>query len=209
MSSSEAQEHPLQRLKFTLAFMKGVVLDNRVTGALAPSSRALAEVVTEMAGVGDSKVIVEYGPGTGVFTKVIEEKMPRDAYFLALEVKPEFVKATRECCSLVHVVEDSAQNAIKHLREAGHEGCDTIVSGLPWTRFPDALQDEILEATHAVLRPGGLFVTFAYAFSPLWPSGRRFFKGKLPARFPGMRKSRRIWKNFPPCEVYLCRKPEA
>jgi phospholipid N-methyltransferase len=208
VSKADAQHHPAGGLKYTIAFMKEVVLTNRSTGAIAPSSHALAEVVTEMARVSVADVIVEYGPGTGVFTEVIEEKRKPGSYFAAMEINPEFVRATRKLCPNVHVFEDTAQNTIKYLREAGYDGCDCIVSGLPWTRFPEEIQDEILAATYDVLRPGGRFVTFAYAFSPLFSSGRRFFKGKLPAKFPGMHKSPRIWKNFPPCDVYICDKPE-
>ncbi|MCC6143149.1 MAG: methyltransferase domain-containing protein, partial [Candidatus Hydrogenedentes bacterium] len=187
ISKADAQHVNPGGIKSTLAFMKEVVRTNRSTGAIAPSSPALAEVVTDMARVAEADVIVEYGPGTGVFTQVIERKRKADSYFIAMEVNPEFVRATRKLCPNVHVYEDTAQNAIKYLRDAGHDGCDCIVSGLPWTRFPEELQDEILAATWDVLRPGGRFVTFAYAFSPLFNSGRRFFQGKLPARFPGMR----------------------
>lgn len=191
---------------FTLTFMKEVLLANRTTGAIAPSGRKLAEAVTEMARLGGEKVIVEYGPGTGVFTEVIMQKKDPDAYFIALEVNDEFVKATRERCPGVMVYEDSAESAIKYLREAGHDHCDVIISGLPWTRFDDALQDSILNATYEVLRPGGRFVTFAYAFSPWVPSGRKFFKGKLPAKFPKTSVSRPVWKNFPPCLVFTAEK---
>ncbi len=187
-------------------FMKGVFLKNRTTGAIAPSGRRLAEAVTNMAKVEDAKVIIEYGPGTGVFTEVIQKKMSPNACFIALEVNPEFVEATRKRCPGVRVYEDSAQNALKHVQEAGFAHCDVIVSGLPWTRFDDALQDEILEATYNVLRPGGRFVTFSYAMSPYVPSGGKFFRGKLPKRFPKTTVSRPIWNNFPPCLVFIAEK---
>lgn len=187
-------------------FMKGVFFANRTTGAIAPSGKKLAEVVTDMAQLQGAKVIVEYGPGTGVFTEVIQQKMDADACFIALEVNPEFVEATRKRCPNIKVYEDSAQHALKYVKEAGHEYCDVIVSGLPWTRFDDALQDEILDATFDALRPGGRFVTFAYATSPLVPSGSKFFEGKLPKRFPKTSVSKPIWDNFPPCLVYIAEK---
>lgn len=190
----------------TLSFMKEVIRANRSTGAIAPSGRKLADAVTEMAGVSQSNVIVEYGPGTGVFTEAILSKKKPDAYFIALEVNEEFVKVTRERCPGVHVYHDCAQNTGKYLQEAGFEGCDTIVSGLPWTRFDDDLQDEILQATYDVLVPGGRFVTFAYAVSPYVPSGRKFFRQKLVERFGSVSRSEHIWKNFPPCVVFIAEK---
>lgn len=200
------QEKKQNKLAYTLTFMKEVVRTNRSTGALGPSSRELAEEVTRMADLKGRDVIVEYGPGTGIFTEVIVEKMDPGAYLLTLDVNPEFVRATQRRCPQAHVVEDGAQNAIHHLRKAGHEHCDVIVSGLPWTRFPDELQDEILQAAWDVLRPGGRFVTFAYATSPIVPSGKRFFKEKLEGRFPTVTRSKQIWKNFPPCVVYMADK---
>lgn len=198
---------PLKKAGYTIQFMKGVFANNRTTGAIGPSSPALAEAVTEMADLAGKKVLVEYGPGTGVFTERIIQKMDSDAELYAFEVNNEFVEATRKRCPRAKVICDGAQNAAQHLREAGHEGCDTIVSGLPWTRFPDELQDEILQATWDVLRPGGRFVTFAYATSPLVPSGKKFFRNKLRQAFPNVVQSKEIWANFPPCIVFMGKKP--
>jgi len=191
----------------TLEFMKEVILSNRDTGAFAPSSKALADVITDMARLQGAKVVLEYGPGTGVFTETLLHKLDKDAYFAAFEVNETFVKVLKERFPNANIYQDGAQNAIKYMREAGHEHCDAIVSGLPWTRFPESLQDEILEATWNVLKPGGRFVTFAYSFSPLFPSGRRFLHGKLPEKFGKVEKSKAIWKNFPPCNVYIAEKP--
>ncbi len=190
----------------TLSFLKEVFRANKSTGAIAPSGRQLADMVTEMAQVSKSKVIVEYGPGTGVFTEAILAKKREDAYFIALEVNEEFVKVTKDRFPQAHVYHDCAQNTRKYLEEAGYSGCDTIVSGLPWTRFDGALQDEILEATFDVLEPGGRFVTFAYAMSPYVPSGRKFFKEKLVERFGEVKRSEHIWKNIPPCVVFIAEK---
>lgn len=186
-----------------LTFMKEVIRDNRTTGAFGPSSRELAEAVTDLARLPGAKVIVEYGSGEGVFTEAIVRKMDPEACFIALEVNASLVEATRKRCPEVNVIHDGAQHAWKYLQEAGHDHCDAIVSGLPWTRFDGALQDEILDATWNVLGPGGRFVTFAYAFSPMFASGRRFFREKLPRRFTNVKRVGPIWKNVPPCHVYI------
>lgn len=190
----------------TLTFMKEVFLANKSTGAFAPSSKALAEIVTSATDLQKSKVIVEFGPGTGVFTEAIERKMNPNALFIALEVNEEFVKATRKKCRKVHVYHDGAQNALKYLEQHGKDCCDTIISGLPWSRFSDSLQDEILDATYNLLCPGGKFITFAYSASPYLPSGRKFFQGKLQRKFGKVRKSKQIWKNFPPSVVFISEK---
>ncbi|NLN92345.1 MAG: ribosomal RNA adenine dimethylase domain-containing protein [Candidatus Hydrogenedens sp.] len=190
----------------TLTFMKEVILKNKTTGALGPSSRELAATITSLAGLSTSQIIVEYGSGDGVFTEEIQRQKKKDALFVAMEVNETLVQATRERCPDVTVIHDGAQNVRHHLESLGHDYCDTIISGLPWTRFDDRLQDEILEATWDILCPGGRFLTFAYTFSPLFPAGRRFFQDKLLQRFPNTERTEAIWKNIPPCHVYIAHK---
>ncbi len=189
-----------------MTFMKEVIRENKTTGAFAPSSRELADAITDLAQLRGARAVAEYGPGNGVFTEVILQKLDPGAFFVSLEVNPHLVAATRKRCPRANVVQDSAANVGKYLREAGHDSCEVIISGLPWTRFGEGLQDEILNATHEALAPGGRFLTFAYAMSPMIPSGRRFLAGKLPAKFAKVRRVGPIWKNVPPCFVYIATK---
>lgn len=214
LQTAPRREPPLQRLtraiaedsKYTIDFMREVLLSNKSTGAIAPSGRVLAERVTDLAELDKADVIVEFGPGTGVFTEAIERKRRPNSYFCALEVNEKFVEATRKRCPGAMVIHDCAQNVQQYLNEHGFQNCDVIVSGLPWTRFPEELQDDILNATLAALRPGGKFVTFAYSSSPLVPNGRKFFKDKLNAKFQHVKKSETIWNNFPPAVVFVATK---
>ena len=52
-----------------LTFMKEVILENKTTGALGPSSKELAVAITSLANLSESKVIVEYGSGDGVLRR--------------------------------------------------------------------------------------------------------------------------------------------
>jgi phospholipid N-methyltransferase len=190
----------------TVRFIREAIAAKKSTGAIMPSSRFLADVMTEAAGVSEADVIVEYGPGTGIFTESILQKKQTHAHFIAMEINPEFVLATRDRCPEATVIHDCAQNALQYLQEEGHSHCDTIVSGLPWAVFDEALQDELLDATLKVLRPGGRFVTFAYFISPFLNKGHRFLKQKLPAHFSKVKRTPHIWRNIPPCAVYVAHK---
>lgn len=194
---------------YILTFMKEVVFANRSTGAISPSSPQLAEAITDMAELPGNEVIVEYGPGTGVFTECIMRKKDPNALFFAMEVNESFVEATRKRCPGAQVYHDCAQNTRRYLQEAGHQHCDLIISGLPWSRFDDQLQNEILDATLEALRPGGRFLTFAYTFSSLLPAGRSFLYQKMPSRFARVEHSSTIWRNLPPCRVYIGEKAPA
>jgi phospholipid N-methyltransferase len=190
----------------TLTFWRQAILPKRYTGAIAPSGKMLADRMTDDAEIANAKVIVEFGPGTGVFTEAILSKKNPDAEFMALELNPEFVEATRRRCPQATVHHDCASNTLKYLKESGHDYCDTNISGLPWTIFEEAVQDEILDAAHKVLRPGGRFVTFVYMTSPLVPAGRKFLKEKLPSKFSRVTSGPCIWNNIPPSKVFVAEK---
>jgi phosphatidylethanolamine/phosphatidyl-N-methylethanolamine N-methyltransferase len=184
-----------------LQFLRQFFSRNMETGAVAASSSDLAELITDCASVDAAKAVVELGPGTGVFTEKILEKMPDDSTFFALEVNARFVEATQRRCPESRVFHDSAANARKYLDQLGLDHCDAVVSGLPWVSFPDHLQNEILDAVVDVLRPGGTFVTFAYLRGVETQPDQQF-KHKLQTRFSDVQRSRTVWRNIPPAFVY-------
>ena len=187
-----------------LRFLQQFFSRNMETGAVAASSDGLAELITDFASVDKAAAIVELGPGTGVFTEKILEKMPHDGVFFALEINPLFVAATRKRCPGSREFHDSAAYARKYLDELGIDHCDVVVSGLPWASFPDELQNEILDAVLDVLRPGGTFVTFAYRRGAYLSSGNDFQR-KLHNRFCEVERSHTVWRNIPPAFVYRAR----
>jgi len=184
-----------------LEFLRQFLASHVETGAVASSSQGLAELITDFASLDTARVVVELGPGTGVFTEKILEKMRDDGVFFALETNPHFVEATRARCPRGRVVHDSAAHLRKHLRGLGIEHCDSVVSGLPWAVFPETLQDEILDAVVDALQPGGTFVTFAYLQGVLLQSGKRFSQ-QLCRRFSQVERSPIVWRNMPPAFVY-------
>ena len=184
-----------------IQFLKQFVLHTAKTGAVAPSSEGLADLITETAGLHSASAVIEFGAGTGIFTEKILQKISDETRFFALEINPDFVKATRKRCPEAVVYQDSAANAKKYLDELGINECDCIICGLPWAAFSEELQNELLDTIIDVLKPGGKFLTFAYLQGLLLPAGMRF-KKKLSTRFNSVTKTRTIWLNFPPAFVY-------
>ena len=188
-----------------LGFFKQFLAHPKEVGAFAASSKYLADTVTEVAGVPEAETVVEFGAGTGTITQVLQKKLREDALFFALEINPEFVEAFRNCLPGLEIIEGSAEDTPRFLRERGRETCDSIVSGLPWAAFDEPLQDRLLGAALDSLRPGGKFATYMYISSVVLPSGRRF-KKKLESRFSKAGRSRVCWKNLPPAIVYWAEK---
>lgn len=192
----------MNTLQFLLHFLGHPIK----TGAVAASSRRLAEVITNAAELATARTVVEFGCGTGVFTERIAAKLPPGAVFFALEINPQFVQAAQRRCPGVPVIRDSARNAGKHLDSFGRPQCDRIVCGLPWASFSEPQQDDLLSAIGSILAPGGLFLTFAYLQGLLFPAGSRF-RRKLLTRFEQVTTTPTVWRNLPPAFVYCARSP--
>ena len=186
-------------------FLKQFVVHPGMTGAIAASSSGLAELITDEADLSHAEAVVEFGPGSGVFTERILQKLSSDATFFAMEVNGDFVTATQARCPDVTVYQDSAIHTAKYLKRQGHDACDCVICGLPWAAFPETLQNELLATIQTVLRPGGRFLTFAYLQGLVLPAGLRFRK-KLKATFDRVTTTRTVWRNVPPAFVYCAEK---
>ena len=188
-----------------LKFFRQFVSEPVAIGAISASSKKVAEVVTEFAGVSKSSCVVEWGAGTGAITGTIHDAMPQGSDFIAMEINPEFCKILRKRLPHVRVVEDSATNTKKYLADLGRTGCDVIISGLPFAAFNEEIQNQLLDTIQDVLKPGGTFVTFGYVQARILPGGRKI-KRKLLDRFEVLEKTPTIWQNLPPAFAYRARK---
>ncbi|MCP5002509.1 MAG: methyltransferase domain-containing protein [Planctomycetes bacterium] len=186
-------------------FIKQFVSNPTKTGAIAPSSEGLADLITDAADLSNTSAVIELGPGTGIFTEKILQKISGETRFFALEINPHFVEATRNRCPNAEIYHDSATNARKYLYRHDLKECDSIICGLPWASFSEGLQNELLDTIADILKPGGKFLTFAYLQGLLLPAGIRF-KKILSTRFRHLTKTKTVWMNFPPAFVYCAEK---
>ena len=187
------------RAKFLAAFVKRPF----DTGSITPSSLHLAEVILSGMGIPEADTIVELGPGTGVFTRLIEARLRPGACFLSFEINPELARDLQPRFQRACIINDSIENLGKHLKAAGRSEVDAAISGLPWAAFSPERQHMLLDATVKPLRPGGRFATFAYSHAAWLPAGQRFRK-LLESRFSRVETSGVVWKNVPPAFVYRC-----
>lgn len=186
------------------SFFREFIFNWKSVGAVAPSSPMLASLLAESANISAARKVLELGPGTGPITAAISNTIPAQAHYLGLEMNESFVKQLRERFPAMQFEAVAAQT-FDFDQVLGRDGSfDAIVSGLPWTAFPESLQIAILDHVMARLRPGGLFVTFAYAGFHMLPSGRHFRK-LLSSRVATLETTHTIWGNFPPAFVYVAK----
>lgn len=189
----------------TLTFIKEFIRHPTRVGAIAPSSPALVEIMVDWIDWENARNVVEFGPGTGVFTEGIQKCLHPEATFFAIERSEEMAVAARERCPNVLIYEDSVTNLAELCEKESVEQIDAIICGLPWASFSDSLQSEIFDVMLKHLRPGGQFATFAYWQGVVLPAGRRFSR-RLKSSFEKVHKSKTAWKNLPPAFVYRCEK---
>lgn len=187
-------------------YIREFMLTPTSVGSVVPSSRVLAEAIVQDAEVSRADVVLEYGPGTGVFTGHILNALKPGAAFAAIELNPRFAAAFKARYPRVTLFEDSIANVDALCRSAGIGSVDCIVSGVPWAMFPRPLQVRCLEAMMQVLKPGGRFLTFTYLHSQVMVPGARRLSQLLPDYFQSVSRSPVVWRNFPPAFFYRCQR---
>ncbi|SDG72907.1 Phospholipid N-methyltransferase [Sinosporangium album] len=176
-----------------------------IVGAVAPSSRKLAQAVTTPLPESGDPVIVELGPGTGPFTAEIQRRLGGRGHHLAVEINAPMARVLAERYPRVDVVVGDACELPKMLADRGLGQADVIVSGLPWAAFPRALQLRLMSAVTGVLAAGGAFTTFAYVHALPMTTAKRF-RRLLTTTFEEVVASRTVWGNLPPAFVYNARR---
>lgn len=135
-------------------------------GSLIPSSRELTDKVTEPIDFDSANCIVEYGPGTGVFTDLLIQRRRPETVLLLVEVNRRFAQLLRQRYAgqpNVHVVHGSADQTGQYLQRFGVEQVDYVVCGLPFSSLPRRLGWRILEHTQHLLQPTGKLILFQYS----------------------------------------------
>ena len=188
-------------------FLRQFVQSPRTVGAVLPSSAALAHAMLAPIDFGSARTIVEFGPGTGAFTREIAARLAPGCHYLGIELNPEFVRALAAEFPRLTFVHGSVADLTQVLAAHGIDAIDAIVCGLPWATLPIALQETVFAAIDRALVPGGLFVTFGYLQSLVLP-GAWALRRRLRRGFAEVGHTRIVWRNVPPAFAYICRKRE-
>src|SRR5260370_34349247 len=145
-----------------------------------------------------ARVIVEFGPGLGCFTKEMLRRMHRDAVLSAFEMNQDFVESLREALPdrRLIVLHASAADAMAELQRLGHNGADAIISSLPFANMPDAVRRAVLNQAQQLLRQQAKFTLYQY---------RHVLLHLLQSIFPHIDRDYEPI-NIPPAHVFICQK---
>ncbi len=183
-----------------IEFFKGFLRNPKEVGSVIPSSRFLTRRVLDRGHVSSARVIVELGPGTGVFTREILRRMPADGKLIAVEINPDFVRLLRREHSdpRLHVHLGSSTDLEQALAAVDETSADLVVSGIPFSTMPVGERLRTLQAARRVLGPGGRFVAYQFRSHVRRFAEPVFGQGETHSGF---------W-NLPPMRIYVWR-PEA
>ncbi|EHN15241.1 MULTISPECIES: class I SAM-dependent methyltransferase [Clostridium] len=179
-------------------FVLEYIRNPKVIGAVAPSSKHLAYKMIDSINFKKAKCIVEFGPGTGVFSEKILSRVTEDTKVLLVEVNNEFyniLKKTYGHKKNVIIIKDSAENIDIILKKHNIEKVDYVLSGLPFASLPREVSKIILTKTAEILKDEGEFITFQYSLFKLEFFKRYFFNINYKKEI----------RNLPPAYILKCR----
>lgn len=170
-----------------IGFVREALRDIHHTGSVWPSSRHLAREMTRtLRSLPSPRRVLEVGPGTGPFTRMLLKELKSGDRLDLVELNPTFCKELEK--------KFVAPFRRRHPRISIEIHCapiesapldgefDVIVCGLPFNNFPPKLVRSIFKRLMSLLRTGGELVYFEYA-------GVRMLKGTVAS--PKVRDSLR------------------
>lgn len=179
-------------MKGTIEFLKSFATDKDVA-SITPSSKYCVRKLCDHIDFATADVIVEYGGGTGVFTKHFLKKMRPDTRLFVFETNDNFYKLLSNIDDdRLTVFHQSVEDIIELLPEEALGHVDHVVSGIPFSFFDWDMKINILSKTKQVLRKEGSFLAYQTSGHLKEPLTEAF--GNYTTEF--------CWKNIPPYFIY-------
>ena len=192
-----------QLLSKSIRLFSQFLISPRSVGSVVPSSRLLAKRMVQPINFSNPVTIVELGPGTGAITAAIGARLKPPSRYVGLELNTKFFQdMSRRFPNLAFVNGDAVQ-LDRILQQQNFGPVDAILSSLPWASLPSGSQPAILAAAAKSLRPGGVFVTYAYLPGLLLPAAHSL-RRQLSSFFSKVETTPVIWTNLPPAFTYVC-----
>jgi len=168
-----------------------------MVGAVSPSSKYLMRKMLSNIDFDTANVIVEFGPGTGVFTRELAKRMNADCKLIVFELHETFFKKLQiefKDNPSVILKNESAENIGMVLSEFNLKEADCVLSSLPLANFPKELIQSILKNSIKNLKKEGKYIQFQYSLTS---------KKYLQNYFNSVQINFTA-RNIPPAFIYTC-----
>jgi len=138
-------------------FLREFLRDPAIASIKATSPFMVRRILDRM-DLRGRRVVVEYGPGTGPFTRPLLDRLSPDSRLILIESNAEFVQALdRLRDPRVRLCQASAKDVGRLL---GPARADYVLSGIPFSRFDEPGRSKILEDTREILTTDGTFIAY-------------------------------------------------
>jgi len=178
-------------------FAKEVASSIKNIGAIAPSSKYLANNILKHIEFEENQVVLEFGSGNGAITKHILKQLPSSSKLISLEINAPFLKHCKHKFRAYDNFEIYNHSAIEFdtlLKELGIEKVDYLVSSLPLAMIPNEDLTELFNKIPKYLIDDGSFLQYQYSLNKY-----KFLKGVFDEVKLGFTLT-----NLPPAFVYRC-----
>ena len=189
-------EKKTPRLDDEMQFIRSWFEKPLSTGAVMPSSKALARTMANYVDPLSKGPVIELGPGTGPVTEALVKRGVDPKRLVLVEFNPDFCRLLRKRYPAATVVQGDAYRLRRLLGTTLREPAAAVVSGLPLVTKPLRTRLRLISDAMALLAPGAPFIQFTYAMVP-----------PIPKELSGIRAepSDTIWLNLPPARVWVYR----
>jgi phosphatidylethanolamine/phosphatidyl-N-methylethanolamine N-methyltransferase len=189
------EKKPL-RLDDEMRFIRTWLENPLSTGAVMPSSKALARTMASYVNPDSTGPVIELGPGTGPVTEALVNRGVDPKRLVLVEFDADFARLLRSRYPAATVVQGDAYRLRRLLSETVREPAAAVVSGLPLVTKPLRTRLRLLSDALSLLATGGPFIQFTYAPVPPIPKGLSGIQAEA---------SETIWLNLPPARVWVYR----
>src|SRR5581483_6997001 len=184
------------RLDDEMQFIRTWIEKPLSTGAVMPSSKALARTMARYVDPAAAGPVIELGPGTGPVTEAMVERGIDPSRLILVEFNPDFCRLLRTRYPRATVVQGDAYRLRRLLETYVKSPASAVVSGLPLVTKPVRTRIRLIADAMALLKPGAPFVQFTYAMVTPIPKALSGIKAEA---------SELIWLNVPPARVWVYR----
>jgi len=180
----------------TLAYLKSFFKDKDVA-SVTPTSGFCVRHVCRPIDFSKDITVVEYGAGSGVFSRFLLENMTVDSKLALFETNDIlFEKLQQIHDPRVSFYQDSVEYVNDVLPKDFIGQTDFIISGIPFSFLDEEAKSSVLDQSYKLLRVGGEFLAYQTSGHLEEPLQETF----------GNVKTDWEWRNIPPMTVYEAEK---
>ncbi|OQX73906.1 MAG: hypothetical protein B6D61_12070 [Bacteroidetes bacterium 4484_249] len=139
-------------------------IKDKKVGAVFSTGRYVIKKMLENIDFDKANLLVEYGPGKGVITTHLLERMHKDAVLFVFETNERFIKELLKIRDKrLVIINEDAEYALTILKNRYKiSKVDYVISTIPFTFFDRRKRRRVISKTYNLLNENGKFITYQY-----------------------------------------------